>query len=71
MLGTFFNLVKRQFSKQIKRIRSDNGDDYISNVLKDFFLKSGVIHELTPPYSPESNGIAERFNQKIITYRAR
>jgi transposase InsO family protein len=60
-----FNHVERQFSKKIKRIRSDNGGEYISNELKDFFLTSGVIHELTLPYSPESNGIAERFNQTI------
>jgi hypothetical protein len=51
----------------IKRIRSDNGSEYISNELKDFFLTSGVIHELTPPYSPESNGIAERVTQTINT----
>jgi transposase InsO family protein len=49
----------------MKRIHSDNGGEYIRNELEDFFLTSGVIHELTPPYSPESNGIAERFNQTI------
>jgi hypothetical protein len=37
----------------------------MSNELKDFFLTSGVIHELTLPYSSESNGIAERINQTI------
>jgi transposase InsO family protein len=51
----------------IKRIRNDDGGEYISNELKDIFLTSGVIHELTPPYSPESNGIAEPFNQIINT----
>jgi hypothetical protein len=67
LFAHFFNHVERQFGKKIKRIRSDNGGEYISNELKDFFLTSGVIHELTPPYSPESNGIAERFNQIINT----
>jgi hypothetical protein len=33
--------------------------------MKDFFLMSAVIYELTPPYPPESNGIAEYFNQRI------
>jgi transposase InsO family protein len=66
-LRVFYNHVERQFGKKIKRIRSDNGSEYISNELKNFFLTSGVIHELTPPYSPESNGIAERFNQTINT----
>jgi hypothetical protein len=63
----FFTHVERQFGKKIKPIRSDNGGEYISNELKDFFLTSGGIHELTPPYSPESHGIAERFNQTINT----
>jgi transposase InsO family protein len=66
-LPAFLNHVERQFGKKIKQIRSDNGGKYISNELKDFFLKSGVIHELTPPYSPESNGIAERCHHTINT----
>jgi hypothetical protein len=64
-LRAFFNHVARQFSKKIKRNRSDNGGKYISNELTVLFLTSGVIHELIPPYSPESNGIADRFNQTI------
>jgi transposase InsO family protein len=67
ILRAFFNHVERQFSKKIKRIRSDNSGEYISNEFKDLFLTSGVIHELTPPYSPESNGIGKRFNQTINT----
>jgi transposase InsO family protein len=49
----------------IKRIRHDNGGEYISKGFKDFFVTSGVIHQLTPPCSPESNGIAEWVNQTI------
>jgi transposase InsO family protein len=66
-LCAFFHHVGSQFVKKIKRIRSDNGGEYISNELKDFILMSGVIHDLTPPYSSESNGMADRFNQTINT----
>jgi transposase InsO family protein len=57
--------LKRQFRKQIKPIGSDNGGEYISHELKHFFITRGVFHELTPPYSLESNGIATHFNQII------
>jgi transposase InsO family protein len=67
MLCAFCNHVERQFSKKIKRIRCDNGGENIRNALKDFFLTNGVIHELTPPYSPQSNGIVERFDPTINT----
>jgi hypothetical protein len=61
-LSTYFEI---QFVKRINRIRTVNGGEYISNKFKDIFLTSGVIHKVTPPYSPESNGIAERFNHTI------
>jgi transposase InsO family protein len=60
-------MLKDNSGKRLKRIHTDNSGEYISNELKDFVLTSRVIHELTPPYSPESNCIAERFNQTINT----
>jgi hypothetical protein len=66
-LRIFFNYVERQLGNKIHLIHSDNGGEYITNELTDFFLTSGVSHELTAPYSPESNGIAGGFNQTINT----
>jgi hypothetical protein len=55
--------VENQLSRKIKRVRSDRGGEYIS--FNDFCEKEGIIHEVTPPYSPESNGIAERKNRTL------
>ena len=39
------------------------GEKYIP--LNDYCEKEGIIHEATPPYSPESNGVAERKNRTL------
>jgi hypothetical protein len=47
------------------QIYRDNRSEYINNELKDYFVTSGVIDVLIPPYSVESNGIVERLIQTI------
>jgi transposase InsO family protein len=57
--------VENQLEKKIKRFRSDRGGEYFSNEFDLFCVKHGVIHERTPPYSPQLNGVAERKNRTL------
>jgi transposase InsO family protein len=58
--------VENQLEKKIKRFRSDHGGEYFSNEFELFCVAHGLIHEKTPPYSPQSNVIAERNNRILI-----
>jgi len=58
--------VENQLEKKIKRVRSDRGGEYFSNEFDLFCVENGIIHERTPPYSPQSNGVAERKNRTLM-----
>ena len=45
-------------------MRSDRGGEYESP-FGEFCVQHGIIHEVTPPYSPQSNGVAERKNHTL------
>ena len=53
--------VENQLNKRIKTVRSDRGGEYVEP-FGEFCSQHGIIHEVTPPYSPQSNGVAERKN---------
>ena len=57
--------VENQFNKKIKRLRIDRGGEYDSSMLNAYCENHGIIHEVTPPYSPESNGVTERKNKTL------
>jgi len=51
---------------KIEALRTDNGGEYISNEFKDYLKSRGIRHELTVPYTPEQNGVAERLNRTLV-----
>lgn len=62
----FKNLVENQRETKIKTLRTDNGTEYCNSSLLSLLKKSGIQHQLTCPYTPEHNGVAERMNRTIV-----
>ena len=59
------NEVENQKNKKIKRLRTDRKGEYESNSFKEICEQNGIIHEVTPPYSPDSIGIVEQKNRTL------
>lgn len=59
-------LVTRQYGVPVQRIRTDRGREYMSNDFDAWCKSKGIILETTAGYTPEQNGVAERFNRTII-----
>ncbi|GJW80206.1 retrotransposon protein, putative, ty1-copia subclass [Tanacetum coccineum] len=62
----FKNKVENQLGKTIKAIRSDRGGEYISQEFKDYLKANGIVQQLTPPYTPQHNGVSERRNRTLL-----
>lgn len=62
----FKTLVENQTGKKIKRVRSDNGGEYDNKKFTEFSKQNGIILERTIPYTPQQNGVSERFNRTIM-----
>ncbi|GJT13546.1 retrotransposon protein, putative, ty1-copia subclass [Tanacetum coccineum] len=62
----FKNEVENQLGKTIKAIRSDQGGEYISQEFKDYLKVNGIVQQLTPPYTPQHNGVSERRNHTLL-----
>ncbi|KAJ8651611.1 hypothetical protein O0I10_012817 [Lichtheimia ornata] len=48
-----------------KIIQSDNGKEFVNDLMKRFARASGFEHRLVLPYHPRANGSAERWVQKV------
>ncbi|CAI7854921.1 unnamed protein product [Closterium sp. NIES-54] len=53
-------LVERQTKKSVLMLHSDRGGEFLGKEFTDFVDSKGIIHDLTCPYTPQQNGMAER-----------
>jgi hypothetical protein len=62
----FHNEVEKQTGKCIKILHSDRGGEYFLDQFKDHLKDNGIISQLTPPSTPQHNGVAERRNRTLL-----
>lgn len=62
----FKQLVENQTNRKIKILRSDNGGEFCSAEMENYLKCCGIIHQKTNSYTPEQNGLCERYNRSIV-----
>jgi transposase InsO family protein len=60
------SMAEKQTGCQLKKLRSDNGTEYTSNVFRNYCKRGGIIQQFTVPYNPEQNGKSERKNYTLM-----
>ena len=56
----------RQRGVRVQRVMTDNGSPYMSTAFKQACQQLGIRHLRTKPYTPRTNGKAERFIQTAL-----
>ncbi|KAK8957861.1 hypothetical protein KSP39_PZI000571 [Platanthera zijinensis] len=62
----FKNEVENQLDRKIKTLRSDRGGEYLSMEFGDYLKECGIVPQLTPPGTPQWNGVSERRNRTLL-----
>ena len=57
-------MFEKQFECTIKCVHSDNGGEYTP--VEKFAKQAGIAVTRSAPYTPQSNGVAERMNRTLI-----
>ncbi|CAI7854173.1 unnamed protein product [Closterium sp. NIES-54] len=57
--------AQRESRHKVKVIRTYNGGEFIGADFEAVLKKKGIQHQLTIPYNPQQNGVAERFNRTL------
>jgi hypothetical protein len=63
----FDKLVQTQWNTTVKAYRIDGGKEYGGQKLVQHIKERGTLAEVTTPYTPEQNGVAERANRTIFS----
>ncbi|KAJ9553892.1 hypothetical protein OSB04_017937 [Centaurea solstitialis] len=62
----FQSEVQNQLDRKIKFLRSDCGGEYLSLEFDSHLRECGIVSQLTPPYTPQMNGVSERRNRTLL-----
>ena len=55
-----------QTGRKIKKLRSDNGDEYTTDPFFEVCKNEGIVRHFTVNGMPQQNGVAERMNRTLV-----
>ncbi|GKA73720.1 retrovirus-related pol polyprotein from transposon TNT 1-94 [Tanacetum coccineum] len=62
----FLKMIQVRLQVTVRRIRTDNGTEFVNQTLCEYYEKIGISHETSVARSPQQNGVVERRNRTLI-----
>ncbi|GJS09973.1 retrovirus-related pol polyprotein from transposon TNT 1-94 [Tanacetum coccineum] len=62
----FLKMIQVRLKVPVRRIRTDNGTEFVNQTLREYYEKVGISHETSVARSPQQNGVVERHNRTLI-----
>ncbi|GKA70540.1 retrovirus-related pol polyprotein from transposon TNT 1-94 [Tanacetum coccineum] len=62
----FLKMIQLRLKVPVRRIRTDNGTEFVNQTLREYYEKVGISHETSVARSPQQNGVVERRNHTLI-----
>ncbi|GJQ97662.1 putative ribonuclease H-like domain-containing protein [Tanacetum coccineum] len=62
----FLKMIQLRLKVPVRRIRTDNGTEFVNQTLREYYENVGISHETSVARSPPQNGVVERWNRTLI-----
>ncbi|GJX98024.1 retrovirus-related pol polyprotein from transposon TNT 1-94 [Tanacetum coccineum] len=62
----FLKMIQVRLKVPVRRIRTDNGTEFVNQTLREYYEKVGISHETSVARSLQQNGVVERRNRTLI-----
>ncbi|GKF13853.1 retrovirus-related pol polyprotein from transposon TNT 1-94, partial [Tanacetum coccineum] len=62
----FLKMIQVRLKETVRRIRTDNGTEFVNQTLREYYEKVGISHETSVSRSLQQNDVVERRNRTLI-----
>ncbi|GJX46150.1 retrovirus-related pol polyprotein from transposon TNT 1-94 [Tanacetum coccineum] len=62
----FLKMIQVRLKVPVRRIRTDNGTEFVNQTFREYYEKIGISHETSVARSLQQNGVVERRNRMLI-----
>ena len=59
-------MIEKQTGKQVKKLRTDNGLEFVKDEFTSFCKRLGIVRHRTYAERPQQIGVAERMNRTLL-----